>query len=292
MRVFSLVVAATFLGISALGADTVLVKSGEKIAFLGDSITQQGARAPGGYVQLVINGLKTNGINATAISAGIGGNRSDHMLARLKTDVLDKHPDWMLLSCGVNDVWQGAGVGGKGVSLEDYKKNVTAILDQCQAAKIKVLLLTPTMLYEDSTSPGETKLELYREAVRALAKERGLPLADLGAAMREEVKRAAAAGLKGKACTYDGVHMNPSGNMMMALGVLKAFDVGPDGLVKAEAAWLDIPAAYDISGKPRITLRHYHKLTEQAIKTGKPIQALLDEIFAQSLAEILKENDP
>jgi hypothetical protein len=47
------------------------VKTGEKIAFLGDSITQGGANNASGYVRLVISGLEANGIKATMIPAGI-----------------------------------------------------------------------------------------------------------------------------------------------------------------------------------------------------------------------------
>jgi len=101
----------------AAAENGIKIKSGEKIAFLGDSITAAGAR-PGGYCQLVINGLKRSGVEVTGVFAGISGHKSNQMLARLNKDVLSKKPDWMTLSCGVNDVWHGA----RGVKLEDYKK--------------------------------------------------------------------------------------------------------------------------------------------------------------------------
>ena len=50
----------------------IAVKDGEKIAFLGDSITQAGAR-PNGYVRLAIRGLESAGVKASAIPAGISG---------------------------------------------------------------------------------------------------------------------------------------------------------------------------------------------------------------------------
>ena len=78
----------------------ILVKSGDKVAFLGDSITAQGWSSPVGYVRLVIAGLEANGVKAVPIPAGIGGHKSNQMLARLQKDVLDKQPQWMTLSCG------------------------------------------------------------------------------------------------------------------------------------------------------------------------------------------------
>ena len=72
------------------------------------------------------------------IGAGISGHKSNQMLERLERDVLSKKPDWMTLSCGVNDVWHGA----KGVALPEYQKNITEIVDKAQAANVKVIILT------------------------------------------------------------------------------------------------------------------------------------------------------
>ena len=83
-----------------------LAKPDASIAFLGDSITQQGA-GPLGYVTLVLKGLEANGIQVKGIKAGISGHKSNNMLARLERDVLRHKPTIMTLSCGVNDVWHG-----------------------------------------------------------------------------------------------------------------------------------------------------------------------------------------
>ena len=58
-------------------------------------------------MKLVIAGLAANGVEVEAAPAGIGGHKSNDMLARLERDVLSKKPQWMTLSCGVNDVWHG-----------------------------------------------------------------------------------------------------------------------------------------------------------------------------------------
>ena len=154
------------------------------------------------------------------IGAGISGHKSNQMLERLERDVLSKKPQWMTLSCGVNDVWHGE----KGVPLEDYKKNITSIVDQAQAAGIKVMLLTSTMIGEDPANPNNQKLAPYNEFLRTLAKEKKCLLADLNADMQAAVAKANAPGKN--VLTSDGVHMAFPGNMMMATGVLK--DLGLD----------------------------------------------------------------
>lgn len=225
---FSLL-AVLFSTVLCSAAD-IPVKSDEKIAFLGDSITQQGA-GPGGYVRLVISGFEANDIKVTAIPAGISGHKSNQMLARVDKDVISKKPDWMTLSCGVNDVWHGA----KGVPLEDYKKNITEIVDKCQAANIKVMILTSTMIREDQANAENQKLEGYNAFLRQLAVEKKCLLADLNADMQAALK--AAPDHKGNYLTRDGVHMNALGNQMMASGILKAFGLSDDQLHKAHDAW-------------------------------------------------------
>ena len=150
MMRFILSVAILFscFAISQLDAnDKLTVTKGQKIAFLGDSITAAGAR-PNGYCELVIRTLNAQSLEVTARYAGISGHKSNQMLARLEKDVLSHKPDWMTLSCGVNDVWHG----DRGVALEPYKKNITAIVDRAQAAGVKVMILTSTMIREDQSN--------------------------------------------------------------------------------------------------------------------------------------------
>jgi len=207
------------------------VKNGDKIAFLGDSITQQGNGGPGGYVQLVGSGFAANGVKIEIIGAGISGHKSDQMLERLDRDVLGKKPDWMTLSCGVNDVWHGA----KGVPLEDYKKNITAIVERAQAAGVKVMIITSTMIREDQATPENQKLLAYNDFLRALAKEKKCLMADLNADMQAAVAEAGKKrGAKGNVLTTDGVHMAYPGNEMMAAGVLKGFGADDREQVKAK----------------------------------------------------------
>jgi len=226
-----LTVATIFGGSSLVQAADIVVKSGEKIAFMGDSITQAGAQ-PNGYVRLVISGLEAVGVKTTAIPAGISGHKSNQMLARLERDVLSKKPDWMTLSCGVNDVWHGK----RGVLLDDYKKNITKIVDQCQAADIKVMILTSTMIKEDQKTKLNQTLKGYNDFLIELAKEKKCLIADLNADMQAAIN-ASDDKKGGKLLTNDGVHMKPSGNKMMAVGVLKTFGLDAEQIKKAQASW-------------------------------------------------------
>jgi lysophospholipase L1-like esterase len=252
-----------------------LVQSGQTIAFLGDSITQQGAGSPTGYVRLVESGLKANGVDVKVIGAGISGHKSNQMLERLQSDVLDKKPDWMTLSCGVNDVWHG----DRGVSLEDYKKNITEIVDRCSKAGVKVVILTATPIKENEND-NNRKLAGYNEFLKGLAAERKLPLADLNAAMWEELNKPTQPRPVGDFLTSDGVHMNPLGDEIMATGVLEAFGLDAAQIAKAREAWLARPVSVKA---PQITLAEYKKLVALAAREKKTVGAVLAEALSEGL---------
>jgi len=245
----------TVFGIMPRASAEIAVKSGDKIAFLGDSITAGGWGNPAGYVRLVIAGLEANGIKAEPVPAGISGHKSDQMLARLDKDVLSKKPQWMTLSCGVNDVWHGK----RGVPLDDaaaakpgeydekvaergtYKKNITAIIGKAAAAGVKPVILTATVIQEDLGNAENARLAPYNEFLRSLAKEKHVPLADLNAIFQEHIKQANKPGTK--VFTADGVHMNAEGNKLMAIGVLQAFGLDAAQIEKAKASWAPLEAA-------------------------------------------------
>jgi lysophospholipase L1-like esterase len=264
----SLAVTCGLIAIHTIPANAgeILVKSGDKIAFLGDSITAQGWGQPNGYVRLVIAGLKANGVAAEAVPAGISGHKSDQMLARLEKDVLSKKPQWMTLSCGVNDAWHGP----RGVPLDEamaangtfdanvaqrgtYQKNITEIIDRATAAGVRPVILTATVIKEDLDGELNQKVAPYNDFLRSLAKEKQVPLADLNAMFQKAIKAANKPGTN--VLTSDGVHMGPDGNQLMAEGVLQAFGLNAAQITKAKASWEPMRAAAEKADGERAEAR-------------------------------------
>ena len=253
-RMFARLAVLAALAIAAPGVRAEpAVKSGDIIAFMGDSITQ-GGNNKGGYVTLVMSALNSQGLDVKHIPAGKSGHKSTDMLARLDADVIRKKPKWMTLSCGVNDVWHFKLVLGdrvfQGVGIEDYKKNIRAIIEKCQAADIKVMVLTSTMIGEDQSKELNQMMVPYNDFLREIAKENGCLLADLNADMQAALKTFPDVPGKPKTfgkyfyggelqnkLTTDGCHMNAEGNKMMARGVLRAFGMSDAQLVEAEKSW-------------------------------------------------------
>ena len=227
----------------------IIVKDGDSIAFLGDSITYAG-NSPAGYVGMVMKGLEVAGVKSVKkIPAGISGHKSNNMLERVDRDCLAKKPTFMTVSCGVNDVWHGK----NGVPLEDYKKNMSAILDKAAASNVTVIVLTPTMIGENRDNADNRKLGGYISWLLDEAVRRKLAFADLHQDMCDEITRIKAQIVKsggkpqGNLLTRDGVHMAFKGNCLMAWGILKAMGVPESKKDEIYAAWRMIPEAHSVN---------------------------------------------
>ncbi|MES2310134.1 MAG: SGNH/GDSL hydrolase family protein, partial [Verrucomicrobiota bacterium] len=253
------------MGMMLYSEEGILIKSGQKVAFMGDSITANGWNFPGGYVRLIVNGLEKEGIKIESISAGVSGHTSKDMLARLDKDILSKNPNWLILSCGVNDVWHGS----KGVPLDVYKANITSIIDQAQAKGIKIILLTSTPIGEEDNNNNK-KLAAYNDFLRQLSKDRRFPAADLNADF-QTVLRNLQTSPQSRNLTVDGIHMNPEGNVLMAKGCLLAMGVSAEEIKKIEQNWVNqselayVPVnPYDPKFNIKITLGEYRQLRKVA----------------------------
>ena len=266
---------ALLLAASALSAQ-ITVKNGDRIAFLGDSITQQG-NGSSGYLNFVMSALEDNGVKAVKIPAGISGHKSNQMLARVDRDVIQKKPQIMTLSCGVNDVWHGK----NGVPLEDYKKNITGIVDKAKAAGIQVYILTATMITENPQHPNNEKLAAYNEFLRSLAKEKSCTLVDLNRDMQDQIAslKSKHPKIKGNLLTVDGVHMNPLGNMMMAKGILRAFGMTDAQLAKAEASWNKKSFNQGIS----LSVEEYRTLAKKAFQANQSVPDYLKSLVKKEV---------
>ena len=191
-----------------------VVRSGDRVAFLGDSLTQGGWEKPDGWVRQVVAALADDGVVVEVVPAGIGGHRSVDMADRLQRDVLDHRPDVVVLSCGVNDVWHGEG----GVPLAEYREHVADIVRRCKAAGARAVVLTSTIIGEELDNETNRLLAPYNAFLRELADSEGCLLIDTGGAFVAAVTTGPGTGAH---LTDDGVHFNARGEQVMARAVLE-----------------------------------------------------------------------
>lgn len=127
------------------------------LAFLGDSVTQGCFAFEHGHKGTVVkselafpNLLKTElekryGAQIQIVNAGVSGNYARDGLARLQSDVLDKHPDLCCVMFGTNDVTDSVRRHPEQY-LQKYQETMRQIGRTLLSQGIEVIFLTPAML--------------------------------------------------------------------------------------------------------------------------------------------------
>jgi lysophospholipase L1-like esterase len=209
---------------SAMAADKPLGK-GERIVFLGDSITQAGA-APGGYVALVKEAVakKYPDLETEIVGAGISGNRVPDLETRLDRDVISKKPTLVVIYIGINDVWHSQ--NGRGTSKSDFEQGLQRIVKRIAEAGSRVVLCTPSVIGEkpDGANPLDAMLEEYSQISRTVAAGHRVRVLDLRRQFLAHLKAANKDNAEKNILTSDGVHLNAVGNRFVADRMLEALE--------------------------------------------------------------------
>jgi lysophospholipase L1-like esterase len=208
------------------------LKKGERIIFLGDSITQAGAGHARGYVSLIKKELaeKHADLGIEVIGAGISGNKVPDLQRRLESDVLKKKPTVVVIYIGINDVWHGERDPARGTSKEKYEEGLKDIVGRNKKGGARVLLCTPSVIGEKKAGANslDAKLDEYAALSRKVAKEMKVPLCDLRKHFVEHLEKHNPKDLERGILTSDRVHLNDAGNRLVADAILKC--LGADGL--------------------------------------------------------------
>lgn len=203
----------------------MLLKRGDHILFLGDSITDGGREESasglgGGYVSLIAGRLYMDCLEMGLLvtNKGVVGNRLSDLLERVDSDVLQMDPPPTIVSIlvGINDVWAAFEDGAEEEDqvpvtkfYEDYTKLCERIVDKLKA---RLVVLEPFCLpVEPVTAEWHGELDPKIQAVRQIATDFDAPLIPLD-------------GMFTAACSYatpeywteDGVHPTLAGHQLIA----------------------------------------------------------------------------
>ena len=200
-------------------------KKGDRIVFLGDSITQAGV-GPKGYVTLIKNELaeKHKDLGIEVIGAGISGNKVPDLQKRLDRDVLSKKPTLVVIYIGINDVWHSEMKPSRGTPKDAFEAGLKDIIGKIKDAGASVVLCTPTVIGEKKSNKLDAQLDEYAEVSRKVAKETGVTLCDLRKAFREHLEKNNPDDKEKGILTSDRVHLNEAGNKLVAETILKTID--------------------------------------------------------------------
>ncbi len=176
------------------------------IAFFGDSITEYGWTEQDGYVKLTVNELLKRGKKVIPIPAGVAGDTSSDLLSRIEDDVISKHPDVVVLMCGLNDIHFFPD------EINTFKANMESITDKLIENNIKVVLLNITV-YEGEFAELDSAIDEYNKVIKEIADNKKITLVDV----RSDIKNfAGKTGTEDLILTVDGVHFNYDGNKILA----------------------------------------------------------------------------
>lgn len=199
-----------------------MTPSPKRVIFFGDSITQMGVE-PGGYIDLMDSMLKAKSLDDKfeLTGAGIGGNKVYDLYLRLEEDVLSKKPDIVFIFVGVNDVWHKT--WGTGTDADKFELFYRALIHKIKAGGAEVILCTPAVVGErtDFSNSLDGDLNKYSGIVRKLAQEEKCSLLDLRAMFLKYNLSHNPDNLDQGILTTDGVHLNPTGNKMVADAMLE-----------------------------------------------------------------------
>jgi lysophospholipase L1-like esterase len=218
---------AVVLFASTAFAEEPALKKGDKIVFLGDSITQAGVGKTG-YVTMIKNTLaeKHKDLGIEVIGAGISGNKVPDLQRRLEKDVLAKKPTVVVIYIGINDVWHGENDPARGTPKDKFEAGLKDIIGKIQAGGARVVLCTPTVIGEKKAGGNklDKQLDEYAAVSRAVAKETKSQLCDLRKAFVDYLDKNNPDDKEKGVLTSDRVHLNEAGNKLVAETILSVID--------------------------------------------------------------------
>ena len=235
--VFGLVLgAAALLPAFPVSGAVAPFADGERVVFLGDSITHGGGYV--GWMQL-FQTLRNPGCGSVFMSSGLSGDTAGGSLKRFGRDVAGKKPDRVFVMFGMNDVghhlYTAESSKKKDIEkqrlerISNYEKNMEKVHELIVNAGAKPIYITPTPYDEYSVKPNnpaktnctEFGLSAIAAAVRKLAASKGCEQAELFdpflALMKKHPGR-----FQG-----DRVHPGPEGHLLMGAMLFEQTGASP-----------------------------------------------------------------
>ncbi|OUM95182.1 MAG: GDSL family lipase [Thermobacillus sp. ZCTH02-B1] len=208
------------------------LKQGQKLLFIGDSITDCDRAKPDGeglfdatgrgYVTIV-NALLTSvypELGIRIVNKGISGNTVRDLKARWETDVIEEKPDWVAIMIGINDVWRQFDLPfmpERHVRLDEYEATLRELVRRTKPLVEGIVLMTPFYIEPNGADAMRAMMDRYGAAVKRIAAEEGTLFVDTQAAFNRVLET-----LYPAALAWDRVHPTQAGHMILARAFLNA----------------------------------------------------------------------
>jgi lysophospholipase L1-like esterase len=194
-------------------------KKGDRIVFLGDSITEQYQYSS--YIELYLTTRFPNW-SLTFLNAGISGDTAAGGASRFDTHVLAEKPTAVTIDFGMNDGEYGA---FKANANRRYVDKTTAMLEMAKKAGVRVALISPNAV-DPRVNPGlstyfQTQKQFYAP-LKGIAQKFHVPFVDQYEVTAADITKMQLENPKGTQVKPfpDGVHTSPQGGLLMAHTIL------------------------------------------------------------------------
>jgi len=210
----------------------MLLEKGDKLLFIGDSITDCERKKPEGeglfgalgkgYVSLVDALLQAvyPELGIRVVNKGTSGNTVRDLDARWQEDVLDQQPQWLAIMIGINDVWRQYDVPfikEWHVYKDEYEATLRRLVSETKPKVKGLVLMTPFYLESNEQDKMRATMDEYGSIVRKLADEYDVHFIDTQAAFNIVLEELYSATL-----AWDRVHPTAAGHMVLARAFLDA----------------------------------------------------------------------
>ena len=208
----------------------VKLKKGQKLLFIGDSITDCDRAKPdgeglfgalgNGYVSIVNAFLLSTypELGIRVVNKGISGNRVRDLKERWQEDVVAQKPDWLSIMIGINDVWRQYDtpfIKDNHVYVEEYEETLRKLVNQTTPNVEGLVLMTPYYLETNKDDQMRKTMDKYGAIVQKIAEETDSIFIDTQAVFDQVLENLYPATL-----AWDRVHPNEAGHMLLARAFL------------------------------------------------------------------------
>ena len=212
-------------------ADQPVLEKGDRLAIIGDSITEQKLYSK--FIETYLLACYPD-LEIQTFQFGWGGERAPGFAGRMENDLVPWRPDVVTTCYGMNDGSYRAYDDGIGKA---YEEGMRRIIDRMKQAGATVVVGSPGVVDSftwarnnpDFDQVYNDNLQHLGQIAGQLAEENKFPHADVfGAMMKTMISAKAALGEEYPVAGGDGVHPGPNGHLVMAYAFLKAFGLDGD----------------------------------------------------------------
>jgi lysophospholipase L1-like esterase len=204
----------------------MIFEKGDKVLFIGDSISDYERKRPVG--EGLFNAWGTSFVADAAsllsctypelhlrfVNMGISGHTVRDLYSRWQTDVMDQKPDWVSILIGINDVWcqfDMPEMKELHVPLDEYEATYEKLILQTLSTAKGMILMTPYYMEPNRLDPMRIRMDEYGAAVKRLAEKYSLVFIDLQKAWDGLFQHMHSSNI-----AWDRVHPNQIGHMFIA----------------------------------------------------------------------------